>query len=117
MEILFRGQTPDGRWLYGGIMRFGDVYYISYIDDNGALHNTEIKSGTVQQYTNVDDDNLSKIFMGDDIIISDVFNEKDNRLGEVSFEDGSFVVISEVDGITYVDTLAYIVNNFKVIKK
>lgn len=110
MEILFRGQKEDGSWVYGGVVRHGDAYFIIKQDQQGTLHKVHVKTKTVQQYTNVKDSLSNKIFLGDKIRIVEKNSEpKHEWIGYVDFLGGVFAVLTEkniTDG-GYVDTLAF----------
>jgi len=59
-EILFRGKTYDGEWVYGGYFKDKDCHFIP----KGAAF-VEVKQETVGQFTGLFDNNGKKIFDGD----------------------------------------------------
>ena len=77
-EILFRGKTKDGRWLYGDLVKTEKQYNKSkkdgYFIITGARHNGgwlmihgryPVDPTTVGQFTGLCDDKERKVFEGD----------------------------------------------------
>lgn len=60
MEILFRGLTPAGHWVYGDLVRENGGAYIVADDIYFSVH-----PHTVGQYTGATDRDGTKIFEGD----------------------------------------------------
>ena len=69
-EILFRGRTPEGEWVYGNLFNkhklteVGKVFWCFLIHD-GALTSHVVNPETVGQFTGLFDKKKVKIFEGD----------------------------------------------------
>lgn len=89
-EILFRGKTKFGKWIFGDLLkgRFDDDVYI--VCD---LIMNRVIPETVGQFTGLCDDPkggdiCTRIFEGD--IVSGLFLYSEPILGVVEFQDGAF---------------------------
>jgi uncharacterized phage protein (TIGR01671 family) len=72
-EILFRGKTYDGEWVYGGYFEDRDYHFIPR--GIGAAF-VEVDPETVGQFTGVFDNNGNKIFEGDIVDFYEVLCQK-----------------------------------------
>lgn len=98
-EIIFRGKTKDGEWVYGSLIQAGEYCCIlqdeekvdpmdfPYLDnETGCLdgYATPVTPETVGQFTGLYDKNDKKIFKGD--IVKVVYTEKRDYQG-VKYDD------------------------------
>lgn len=95
-EILFKGKRVDnGQWVEGL-----PIYLTEYAKDfneidgiqcNKTRDNFDIHPETVCQFTGLTDKNGKKIFDGDKLECSDIYNDEPYTT-TVRFEDGGFLV-------------------------
>lgn len=87
-EILFRGKTAKGEWIYGFYMNEG-VKDIIVDTTRGSLgFGLEVDGETVGQYTGLCDKNGTKIFEGD--ILAEQICGENRILGVVKYGEGTF---------------------------
>lgn len=108
-EILFRGKhIYDGRWVEGWYCgKTCDTLFskaresAQIVDDNLYWH--EVISSTVGQFTGLTDKFNEKVFEGDY-----VYDEADEEIGIVEFDEGEFVVRfgDVIDGNRFADVIA-----------
>ena len=91
-EILFRGQTHDGKWVEGLLWKKKYDTPKRFISCFPCRDDEEdvfpVKSETVGQYTGLTDKNGKKIFEGD--IVTGLFLHSRPVNGVTAFRDGSF---------------------------
>lgn len=102
-EIIFRGQTNNGKWVYGNLSHreIEGGYSCDYIEEQESGAYTEVLPETIGQFTGIRDANKERIFEGD--IISEentsikrhvCYNEKEARF-VAKAEDGFFCSLSQ----------------------
>lgn len=117
-EILFRGKTDDGKWIYGDLIqaKHGEFLIVQMADvmDMGRNAGAElldseegfVLSETVGQFTGLTDKSGDKIFEGDIV-------KCENFIGEVIYRGDGFCIKNIPQ---FVDKSSwYIFNNCNVI--
>jgi uncharacterized phage protein (TIGR01671 family) len=119
-EILFRGKTEDGEWVYGSHLPYAVLIFgqpmrlipelhahtnikhtiISSDDDYGKCELYWVIPETVGQYAGFCDDKGNKIFEGDIIRACKIHFDADDEevIGPIGYDSGSFFVTSYPDG-------------------
>lgn len=98
-EILFRGKTHKGEWVYGNYAFTDNDGKQHFIFQNKALEYKVIPE-TVGQYTGIDDNNGRKIFDGD--IVKMLYKDDLAEVGPIKWSDvGLRYKFASLDGTSY----------------
>ena len=116
-KILFRGETEQGKWLYGYLVKGNYDTGFGIIEDHVDKGVQYVKEETVGQYTGLTDKNGTKIFEGDIVRYGKgiyEWNKKDweFEVGIREFKDGAFIIndIYSSDGYNELSCLYHEIN-------
>jgi hypothetical protein len=88
-QIIFRGKTIDGNWIYGDLNQFGGMYFVS--DSRKEIEPQLIEKKTIGQNTGILDSKGKEIYEGDILSYNNEIDFKTTLCGVIIFYKGMFV--------------------------